>query len=96
LNATNTSIPGLIVTPKLSAGLIQGDGLQVCEIRNHGFKDSNFELDKLHKLLETHRVEVTPAIGKLVRQKKRFAEVQKKLPAQSAGARCEGCENPGL
>ncbi len=66
------SIEGLVSVPdgKVSAGLIQSDGLQVCEIRNHGIKDDNEELDKLEKLLDAHRVEVTPAIGKLVRIKK--------------------------
>lgn len=68
----NGSIEGLVVAPegKISAGLMPGPGLQVCEIQNHGIKGDSLELDKLEKLLETNTVAVTPAQGKLVRRKK--------------------------
>jgi hypothetical protein len=64
-------IEGLIAAPdgELGAGLIADPTLQVCEIRNHGLKGDLIELDALEKLLESHRVKVTPAQGQLIDDK---------------------------
>jgi len=66
-------IRALIATPdeKRNMMLIASPGVQVCEIAGHGFKRKTLDLDELHKLLETHTVEITPARGKLVRSRKK-------------------------
>lgn len=64
-------IEGLVSVPqgRLSAGLIQDPAFQICEIIDHNLKAEDADLETLQKMLETHRVEVTPATGKLVRHK---------------------------
>jgi hypothetical protein len=65
-------IQGLIATlnEKRNIMLQAPPGVQVCEIAEHGLKGKAVDLDALSKLLQTHTVEVSPARGKLVRDRK--------------------------
>jgi len=66
------SIHGLIALPEgeVTAMLTPDQGVTVCEIKDHGIKGEEINLNELEHLLKENSVEITPAKGKLVRRKK--------------------------
>ena len=65
------NIQGLVAIPEgqVSAMLMPTQGVVVCEIKDHGIKGKEVDLNQLEHLLRENKVDVTPAKGKLMRRK---------------------------